>query len=63
MMRVNSDSKNQQTLNRKPDVHESTCQKGMMNKTYQEDVKDEAYTLAEISLIYIYLIQSKNRFY
>jgi hypothetical protein len=39
-----SDSTEQQTLNRKSDVHESTCQKGMMNKTYQEDVKDKAYT-------------------
>jgi hypothetical protein len=38
------DSKNQQTFNRKSGVHESTCQKGMMNKTYQEEVKDEAYT-------------------
>jgi chitodextrinase len=28
------DSKNQQTLKRKSGVHESTCQKGMMNKTY-----------------------------
>jgi hypothetical protein len=25
-------------------VQESTCQKGMMNKTYREEMKDEAYT-------------------
>jgi hypothetical protein len=25
-------------------VHDSTCQKGMKYKTYQEEVEDEAYT-------------------
>jgi hypothetical protein len=37
-MRDNSDSKNQQTRNRKSDVHESTYQGDVMNKTYRENV-------------------------
>jgi hypothetical protein len=36
-MRVNSDSKNQPNHNRKSDVHESTYQEDVMNKTYREN--------------------------
>ena len=43
MMRVNSDSKNQQTRNRKSDVHESTYQEDVMTKTYRENRKSDVH--------------------
>jgi hypothetical protein len=41
-MRINPDSVNQQTHNRKSDVYETAYQRDAMIKTYQEEVKDEA---------------------